>query len=101
YRVVRQIQEERSGVVRVDELLRLARESIGEILARRGVIQPWNLSLAAHKRGEVAGRRARLIAGHAKVESLPCRLEALPAEVPLADLARGVAGRVQRLGQRH
>jgi hypothetical protein len=52
------------------------------------------------KRGEVAERRAGVVAGDVEIEPLVLRREALATQVPFADMPGGVTGVVERLGQR-
>ena len=99
-RVVRQVEEERGGLVPLDEPLGLDPQPVGQVLALGGVLQPRHRSVPAPERGHVAERRAGVIPRDVDVEPLLRRLESGPPEVPLADHPRGVPGALEPLGQR-
>ena len=102
--VVRQVKEERTVVVAVDELCRLARHKIGEVgavLVVLGVVPPQSVADAG---SPVVAVRIVVDGAHLETDEL---VEALGpradlgrhAEVPLAEDCRAVAATVQKFGQ--
>ena len=93
-----EVGEERPVLVRLDELRRLGRQPVGQMLAGRAVGQA---RIAVGREVLVAAVRAAAVdAAHVDVEALVLRPPAFRPEVPLAGEERGVARGLHRLGQR-
>ena len=94
--VMRQVQEERPVLVRLDELQRLVREPVAEEFARGAVGQRGDLVGGKITRRLPGGR-----AGDVQVEALLVGIECRAAQVPLADARRGEARRLEQPREVH
>ena len=92
---MRQIEKERPVFRTFDELDRLIAEPIGKILARFAFGECRDAP-----RSEIGVWSGFLRPGNVQVEAVVRRPVARPAEMPLADARRRVAGRMESVGDR-